>query len=60
MNAWDRERNQLERDLENGEISNTEFNRQMRAIDRDEEEAAKEAAEEAYERALIDRGFGQW
>ena len=44
----EREEDQLEQDLAAGLISQSEFNREMREIQRDYRESAHEAAGEAY------------
>ena len=55
MNAWEREEEQLERDLREGNISQRDYNIAMREIQRDYREAARESAHEAYEHEL-----GNW
>ena len=56
MSQFDREVDFLEAQLERGEISLQEFNREMRELQRDyiaaAEEAAQEAAQEAYDREM--------
>ena len=48
MDAFEREEQMLEDQLANGEISNEEFNSEMRELRRDYMGAAQEAAERAY------------
>ena len=55
MNPWEREQDQLDRDLADGLISLAEYNSQSREIARDYRESAMESAREAYEREL-----GNW
>lgn len=52
MTPWDREEEQLERDRMNGLISNAEYNRAMRDLQRDYRESAQESAQNAYDREL--------
>ncbi len=52
MNQWDREVEVLERMLEEGRISQDEYNETMRDLERDYRDAARESAQEAYEREL--------
>ena len=46
--AMDREEESLYRQLERGEITNEEYSRELRELQRDYREAAREAAENAY------------
>lgn len=48
MDQFEREEDFLEQQLNNGEITLTEFNREMRELQRDYRAAAEEAAEQAY------------
>ena len=50
--AIEREEQYLEDQLANGEITNAEFNREMREIQRYYRAAAEEAAEEAYDNEI--------
>lgn len=59
MNQWDREREQLERDLMRGLIGNVEYNKQMREINRDEQLTMMGEAQDAAERAYNDV-LGNW
>ena len=52
MSQFDREVDFLEAQLERGEISLQEFNREMRELQRDYIAAAEEAAQEAYDREM--------
>lgn len=52
MTQYDRECDQIEQALENGHISQSEYNQQMRDLDHDYREAALESARDAYEREL--------
>ena len=54
MNQYEREQEQLERDLADGRISNAEYNKQLREMQRSFHEEAVDAAERAYERAYRD------
>lgn len=55
MDAFEREEQMLEEQLANGEISNEEFNDEMRELQRDYRGAAQEAAESAYNDVM-----GRW
>ena len=48
----DREIDNLEQQLANGDISNAEFNRELREIERDYSAQAEESARDAYDREL--------
>jgi len=52
MDAWDREEEQLCNDVNSGRITPAEYNRQMREIARDRAAAAREAAQDAYDREM--------
>jgi len=52
MNAFEREEMMLEQDLEDGNISVGEYNNEMRSIQRDYADSARESAQDAYEREL--------
>ena len=52
MNAWDREEEQLSRDLEAGNMSVKEYNLAMRDLQRDYRDSARESAQEAYDREM--------
>lgn len=56
MNQLEREQEYLEEQLNRGEISLAEFNREMREIQREYRAMAQEAAEEAYHNE-IDRWY---
>ena len=47
-----REQECLDRDLENGAIDIKEYNQQMRDIEADYRDAARDAADEAYDREM--------
>ena len=49
---WEREEDQLERDLADGLIDMKEFNAQMRELRRDYRDAAEESARDAYDREM--------
>ena len=50
MNDWyDRAEAQLEDDLESGAITEKEFREEMRELNREYEQAAQDAAAEAYD-----------
>ena len=49
MTQFDREVEALEGDLEEGRISQKEFNREMRLLQTDYREAAREEAQRAYD-----------
>jgi hypothetical protein len=48
----EREEEALERDLDNGVIDHKEYNRQMRELQQDYRESARESAQEAYDREM--------
>jgi hypothetical protein len=52
MDAFEREEMILEQDLNAGNISIGEFNNEMRSIQRDYINSARESAQDAYEREL--------
>lgn len=52
---YEREEQQLEDDLSDGRITQAEYNSQMRDLQRDYRESARESAEAAYEQEL-----GNW
>ena len=54
MTQYEREEEQLERDLADGLISLAEFNKQVRDMQRDMRDEARSCAEEAAERAYRD------
>jgi len=56
MDVLEREERILQRQLDDGEISQAEFNREMREIERDYGAAAYEAAERAHDRELEEWG----
>jgi polyhydroxyalkanoate synthesis regulator phasin len=49
---YEREEELLERDLEEGRITQQEFNAFMRDMRREMEDCAREAAQDAYEREM--------
>jgi hypothetical protein len=55
MDAIEREENQLEKELSEGRITRQEYNCQMRDLQRDYQDQAREAAWQAFEREL-----GRW
>lgn len=54
MNQYEREEQQLENDLHEGRISQAEYNKQMRDMQRDYQDEMRGLAEEAAERAYND------
>lgn len=53
MKTWyDKAEDQLERELMNGLITQTEYNKEMRALQREYQEEARSAAEQAYNREM--------
>ncbi|MCP4101725.1 MAG: hypothetical protein GY750_09915 [Lentisphaerae bacterium] len=48
----EKEEQYLEEQLANGEITNAEFNKEMRELQRDHRAAAEEAAQEAYDNVM--------
>lgn len=54
MNWYDRELETLDRDLANGTLTQTEYNQSLRDLEREYAESAREAAENAAERAYRD------
>jgi hypothetical protein len=48
----EREELALEEQLNNGEIGSLEYNRELQALHREYREAAREAAQDAYDREL--------
>jgi hypothetical protein len=48
MNQYEREEDQLDRDLRDGLITQAEFRQQLRELQREQRGAAEEAAERAY------------
>lgn len=52
MNQYDREEQQLDDDLAAGRITPAEHSKQLRELQRDYRDAARESAESAYEREL--------
>ncbi len=52
MSAYDREAEDLERQLEEGCISQAEYNEAMRDMERHYRDAAHKAADQAYRREL--------
>ena len=54
MNQYEREEEQLERDLAEGRITQTEYNKQLRDMQRDYRDELRGMAEEAAERAYND------
>ncbi len=55
QNQFDRAEAQIERDFDDGLMTQAEYNREMRELQRDYRSAAVEAAMDAYEREM-----GQW
>lgn len=51
-NWFDREEEILERDLEDGRITQAEYNAAIRDMRREMEDRAREAAQETYEREM--------
>jgi len=49
QSAWDREEDQLQRDLDRGYITQKEFNKAMSDLRRDYRDAAQDAAQGAYD-----------
>lgn len=56
-NPYDRERDIIEEEYNKGYITASEYQKELRNIDKMEFEDAQQAAEENYERTMIDRGF---
>lgn len=56
MNQRDREEQQLEDDLSNGFITQSEFNKEMRDLNRWYRDSLEEEAQEAYHR-VIENGY---
>jgi hypothetical protein len=52
MGQYEREEEQLERELSNGDISVKEYNEQMRDMQRSYREEAQDAAQNAYDNEL--------
>ena len=52
MNALEREEELLNNELDNGEITLAEYNKQMQEIQRDYHAAACEAADNAYQEEM--------
>ena len=52
MGAFEREMESLDQDLENGTIDTKEYNRNIREIENDYRDAARESAQEAYDREM--------
>ena len=52
MNQLEREERHLEEQLESGDISSHEYNREMKELQRDYRDAAQESASRAYEDEL--------
>lgn len=59
MNQYEREEEQLERDLSAGIISNAEYNKELRAMQQSYREEMRAHVEEAAERAYNDF-MGNW
>ena len=59
MNQYEREEEQLERDLREGLISQAEYNKQLRDMQRDYRDEMRGLAEHAAERAYNDT-MGEW
>lgn len=59
MNQYEREEEQLERDLREGLISQAEYNKQLRDMQRDYRDEMRGLAEDAAERAYNDT-MGDW
>ena len=56
MNQIDREEQQLEDDLSNGLITQSEFNKEIRDLHRYHRDQLREEAQEAYDR-VIENGY---
>lgn len=52
MDQWEREEEDLGERLATGEISQKEYNRQLRELHRDYRESAEESAQDAYDREM--------
>jgi hypothetical protein len=59
VNQYEREEDQLERDLREGLISQAEYNKQLRDMQRDYADEMRGLAEDAAERAYNDT-MGEW
>lgn len=60
MTQYEREEEQLERDLRDGLLSQGEYNRQMQVMQRDYRDEMRGLAEDAAERAYDDAMGGRW
>jgi len=60
MTQYEREEQQLERDLQDGLLSQGEYNRQMQVMQRDYRDEMRGLAEDAAERAYDDTMGGRW
>lgn len=52
MTQWEREEDQLDRDLAEGLVTPEEHRKQLRELQQDYRDSARGAAEDAYEREL--------
>ncbi len=52
MNEYEQAEQDIEEQLENGEITQKEYWEQLRALQRDYTESAEEAARDAYDREM--------
>jgi hypothetical protein len=48
----------LARDLENGSLSNEEYRKEMRELQREYRDCIEQEAEEAYDRVMENYGYG--
>lgn len=60
MTQYEREEQQLERDLQDGLLSQSEYNRQLQVMQRDYRDEMRGLAEDAAERAYDDAMGGRW
>lgn len=57
MNQYEREYEQLEKDRNQGLLTDTEFNKQVRDLERFQHEQEQQEREEAHERLDYDMGW---
>jgi hypothetical protein len=60
MTQYEREEQQLERDLQYGMLTQGEYNRQLQVMQRDYRDEMRGLAEDAAERAYDDAMGGRW
>lgn len=57
MNQYEREYEQLEKDRNQGLLTDAEFNKQVRELERFQQEQERQEREEAHERLDYDMGW---